>query len=160
MAVADENPSMNPIEIESTQFYPGNNQVLMLVAGLISIIGAGIVKLVQCGRQNQDDGNSENATVHGYEIARRAMIGLSFGTAGLSLIWKAYQLELVHHLSIVFHGIVIIFGLILIGYIQENGLQDISEIEISFIMMFPIIVVNFINGLAQELNPFSNGTGN
>ena len=88
------------------------------------------------------------------------MIGLSFGTAGLSLIWKAYQLELVHHLSIVFHVLVIIFGLILIGYIQENGLQDISEIEISFIMMFPIIVVNFINGLAQELNPFSNGTGN
>ena len=112
---------------------------------------AGIVKLVQCGRQNQEE-NSENATIHGYEIARRAMIGLSFTTAGLSLIWKAYQLELVQHLSILFHVLLIIFGLILIGYIQENGLQDISEIEISFIMMFPIMVVNFINGLAQELN--------
>ena len=111
--------------------------VLMLVAGL-SCIAAGIVKLVQCGRQNQDDGN----TIHGFEMARRAMIGLSFGTAGLSLIWTAY------------HDIIV--GLIFIGYIQENGLQDISEIEISFIMMFPIMVVNFINGLAQELNPFTN----
>ena len=116
---------------------------------------AGIVKLVQCGRQNQEE-NSENATIHGYELARRAMIGLSFTKAGLSLIWKAYQLELVQHLSILFHVLLIIFGLILIGYIQENGLQDISEIEISFIMMFPIMVVNFINGLAQELNPFTN----
>ena len=96
--------------------------VLMLVAGL-SCIAAGIVKLVQCGRQNQDDGN----TIHGFEMARRAMIGLSFGTAGLSLIWTAY------------HDIIV--GLIFIGYIQENGFQDISEIEISFIMMFPIIVV-------------------
>ena len=158
MATTDANHSMD-LGTQSRQLYPGNNPVMMLVAGL-SCIAAGIVKLVQCGRQNQDDGNSENATVHGFEIARRAMIGLSFSTAGLSLIWKAYQLELVQHLSIVFHVIVIIFGLILIGYIQENGLQDISEIEISFIMMFPIIVVNFINGLAQELNPFSNGTEN
>ena len=159
MATTDENNSMNLVamETESSQFNPGNK--LFLVAGLSCII-AGIVKLVQCGRPNQDDGNSENDTVQGYEIARRAMIGLSFGTAGLSLIWKAYQLELVHHLSILFHVIVIIFGLILIGYIQENGLQDISEIEISFIMMFPIMVVNFINGLAQELNPFTNRTGN
>ena len=162
MATTDENHSMNLIamETQSTPFHPGNNPVLMLLAGLSCMI-AGIVKLVQCGRQNQDNGNSENATIHGYEIARRAMIGLSIATAGLSLISLiCYQLELVQHLSIVFHVLVIIFGLILIGYIQENGLQDISEIEISFIMMFPIIVVNFINGLAQELNPFSNGTGN
>ena len=158
MATTDANHTMD-LGTQSRQLYPGNNPVLMLVAGL-SCIAAGIVKLVQCSRQNQDDGNSENDTVQGYEIARRAMIGLSFGTAGLSLIWKAYQLELVHHLSILFHIIVIIFGLILIGYIQENGLQDISEIEISFIMMFPIMVVNFINGLAQELNPFTNRTGN
>ena len=124
MATTDENHPMNLIamETQSTPFHPGNNPVLMLVAGLSCMI-AGIVKLVQCGRQNQNDGNSENATVHGYEIARRAMIGLSFATAGLSLIWKAYQLELVQHLSIVFHVLVIIFGLILIGYIQENGLQ-------------------------------------
>ena len=115
MAVADENPSMNPIEIESTQFYPGNNQVLMLVAGLIFIIGAGIVKLVQCGRQNQDDGNSENSTVHGYEIPRRARIGLNFAKAGLSLIWKAYKL-LISALCIVLH-----------------------------FLMLPIIVVDFIN---------------
>ena len=157
MATTDANHTMD-LGTQSRQLYPGNNPVLMLVAGL-SCIAAGIVKLVQCGRQNQDE-NSENATIHGYEIARRAMIGLSFTTAGLSLIWKAYQLELVQHLSILFHVLVIIFGLILIGYIQENGLQDISEIEISFIMMFPIMVVNFINGLAQELNPFTNRTGN
>ena len=81
---------MNLIAMESTQFYPGNI-ALMLVAGLSFIIGAGIVKLVQCGRQNQDDGNSENSTVHGNEIARRAMIGLNFAKTGLSLIWKAYQ---------------------------------------------------------------------
>ena len=109
------------METQSTPFHPGNNPVLMLLAGLSCMI-AGVVKLVQCGRQNQEE-DSENATIHGYEIARRAMIGLSFATAGLSLIWKAYQLELVQHLSIVFHVIVIIFGLILIGYIQENGLQ-------------------------------------
>ena len=120
----------------------------MLVARLSCMI-AGIVKLVQ----NQEE-ISGNAIV--YEIARRSMIGLSFTTAGLSLIRKAYQLELVQHLSILFHVLLIIFGLILIGYIQENGLQDISEIEISFIMMFPIMVVNFINGLAKELNPFTN----
>ena len=125
MATTDANHTMD-LGTQSRQLYRGNNPVLMLVAGLCCI-AAGIVKLVQCSRQNQDDGNSENSTVHGYEIARRAMIGLSFGTAGLSLIWKAYQL--------------IIVGLIFIGYIQENGLQDISEIEISFIMMFPIIVV-------------------
>ena len=123
MATTNENHSMNLISMEtqSTPFNPGNNPVLMLVAGLACMI-AGIVKLVQCGRQNQEE-NSENATIHGYEIARRAMIGLSFATAGLSLIWKAYQLELVQHLSILFHVLVIIFGLILIGYIQENGLQ-------------------------------------
>ena len=159
MATTNENHSMNLISMgtQSMPFHPGNNPVLMSVAGLSFMI-AGIVKLVQCGWQNQEE-NSENATIHGYEIARRAMIGLSFTTAGLSLIWKAYQLELVQHLSILFHVLVIIFGLILIGYIQENGLQDISEIEISFIMMFPIIVVNFIDGFAQELNTFSNGTG-
>ena len=44
--------------------------------------------------------------------------------------------------------------------LQDWGLQEISEIEISFIIMFPIMVVNFINGLAQELNPFTNRTGN
>ena len=160
MATTNENHSMNLISMESqsTQFHPGNNPVLMLLAGLSCMI-AGIVKLVQCGRQNQEE-TSENDTIHGYEIARRAMIGLSFATAGLSLIWKAYQLELVQHLSMVFHVLVIIFGLILIGYIQENGLHDISEIEISFIMMFPIMVVNFINGLAQELNHFTNRIGN
>ena len=123
METSNENNSMNLISMEtqSTPFHPGNNPVLMLLAGLSCMI-AGVVKLVQCGRQNQEE-DSENATIHGYEIARRAMIGLSFATAGLSLIWKAYQLELVQHLSIVFHVIVIIFGLILIGYIQENGLQ-------------------------------------
>ena len=76
MVTTDENPSMNLIAMKSTQFYPGNNQVLMLVAGLSLIIRAGIVKLVQCGRQNQDDGNS----AHGYE---RARIGLRFLTTGL-----------------------------------------------------------------------------
>ena len=89
-ATTAENPSMNLVAMESTQFYPGNNQVLMLVAGLSCIIGAGIVKLVQCGQQNQDDGNSENATAHGYE---RARIGLRFLTTGLSLIWKAGRVE-------------------------------------------------------------------
>ena len=120
MATTDANHTMD-LGTQSMQLYRGNNPVLMLVAGLCCI-AAGIIKLVQCSRQNQDDGNSENDTVHGYEIARRAIIGLSFATAGLSLIWKAYQLELVHHLSIVFHVLVIIFGLILIGYIQENVL--------------------------------------
>ena len=127
---------MNPIEIESTQFYPGNNQVLMLVAGLIFIIGAGIVKLVQCGRQNQDDGNSENATAHGYE---RARIGLRFLTTGLSLIWKARRFVLEN-----------------MEFWHPIPLQIIFIIcEILFIM-FPIIVVNFINGSAQELNPFTH----
>ena len=66
----------------------------MLVAGL-SCMMAGIVKLVQqYGRQNQEE-NSENATISGYEIARQVMIGLSFATAGLFLIWYAYRLELV-----------------------------------------------------------------
>ena len=115
IATTDKNPSMNLIAMESTQFYPGNNQVLMLVAGLSFIIGAGIVKLVQCGRQNQDDGNSENSTVHGYEIARRAMIGLNFAKAGLSLIWKAYKL------------LICAFCIIL------------------YFLMLPIIVVDFIN---------------
>ena len=134
MAVADENPSMNPIEIESTQFYPGNKPVLMMVAGLSCII-AGIVQLVQCGRQNQDDGNSENATAHGYE---RARIGLRFLTTGLSLILKAYRVDwnLQHWNPIPLQIIAIIC-------------------EILFIM-FPIIAVNFINGSAQELNPFTH----
>ena len=114
-ATTDENSSMNLIAMKSTQFYPGNNQVLMLVAGLIFIIGAGIIKLVQYGRQNQDDGNSENSTVHGYEIARRAMIGLNFAKAGLSLIWKAYKL------------LICAFCIIL------------------YFLMLPIIVVDFIN---------------
>ena len=116
MAVADENPSMNPIEIESTQFYPGNNQVLMLVAGLIFIIGAGIVKLVQCGRQNQDDGNSENSTINRYEIARRAMIGLNFAKAGLSLIWKAYKL-LISALCIVLYFLIL--PIIVVDFIND-----------------------------------------
>ena len=114
-ATTAENPSMNLVAMESTQFYPGNNQVLMLVAGLSCIIGAGIVKLVQCGQQNQDDGNTENSTVHGYEIARRAMIGLNFAKSGLSLIWKAYQL------------LICAFCIIL------------------YFLMLPIIVVDFIN---------------
>ena len=87
----------------------------MLAAGLIFIIGAGIVKLVQCGRQNQDDGNSENSTVHGYEITRIAMIGLNFAKAGFSLIWKVHQL-LICAFCIILH-----------------------------FLMLPIIVVDFIN---------------
>ena len=115
MVTTDENPSMNLIAMESKHFYPGNNQVLMLVAGLIFIIGAGIVKLVQCGGQNQDDENSENSTVLGYEIARGAMIGLNFAKAGLSLIWKAYK------------WLICAFCIIL------------------YFLMLPIIVVDFIN---------------
>ena len=137
MATTDENNSMNLVamETESSQFNPGNK--LLLVAGLSCII-AGIVKLVQCGRQNQDDGNSENATAHGYE---RARIGLRFLTTGLSLIWKARRVEFVLEnmefwLSIPIQIIAIIY-------------------EILFIM-FPIIAVNFINGSAQELNPFTH----
>ena len=131
MATTDEN-NLIAMETESTQFYPGNKLVLMLVAGLSCII-AGIVKLVQCGRQNQDDGNFENA--HGYE---RARIGLRFLTIGLSLIWKAGRVE---------------FDL---EFWHPIPLQIIAIIcEILFIM-FPIIVVNFINGSAQELNPFTS----
>ena len=89
MATTDANHTMD-LGTQSRQLYPGNNPVLMLVAGL-SCIAAGIVKLVQCGRQNQDDGNSENATAHGYE---RARIGLRFLTTGLSLIWKARRFVL------------------------------------------------------------------
>ena len=82
------------METQSTPFHPGNNPawvhpVLMLVVGL-SCMMAGILKLVQYGRQNQEE-NSENATIPGYEIARQVMIA----TAGLFLIWNAYQLELV-----------------------------------------------------------------
>ena len=132
MATNDENNAMNLIamETESSQFNPGNK--LVLVAGLSCII-AGIVKLVQCGRQNQDDGNFENA--HGYE---RARIGLRFLTIGLSLIWKAGRVE---------------FDL---EFWHPIPLQIIAIIcEILFIMC-PIIVVNFINGSAQELNPFTS----
>ena len=39
----------------------------MLVAGLNLITGAGIVKLVQCGRQNQDDGNSASQRLTWYK---------------------------------------------------------------------------------------------
>ena len=65
MATSNENQSMNLISMEtqSTSFHPGNNPVLMLVAELSRVI-AGIVKLVQCGRQNQEE-FSENATIHG-----------------------------------------------------------------------------------------------
>ena len=65
---SNENHSMNLISMEtqSTPFRPGNNPVLMLVAGLSCMI-AGIIKLVQCGRQNQEE-NSENATIHGKVI--------------------------------------------------------------------------------------------
>ena len=132
MATNDENNAMNLIamETESSQFNPGNK--LVLVAGLSCII-AGIVKLVQCGRQNQDDGNFENA--HGYE---RARIGLRFLTIGLSLIWKAGRVEFV------------------LEFWHPIPLQIIAIIcEILFIMC-PIIVVNFINGSAQELNPFTS----
>ena len=81
------------METQSTPFHPGNNPawvhpVLMLVVGL-SCMMAAIQKLVQYGRQNQEE-NTENATIPGYEIARRVMIA----TAGLFLIWNAYQLEL------------------------------------------------------------------
>ena len=131
MATTDENHSMNLIamETQSTPFHPGNNPVLMLLAGLSCMI-AGIVKLVQCGQQNQDNGNSENATIHGYEIARRAMIGLSFATAGLSLIWKAYQLYpgnnpvlmLVVGLSCIIAGIV---NLVQFG--RQNQVDDVNS---------------------------------
>ena len=104
MATTNENSSMNLISMEtqSTPFHPGNTPawvlggsipILMLVAGL-SCMMAGIVKLVQYGRQNQEE-NSENATISVYEIAIQVMIGLSFATAGLFLIWYAYRLELV-----------------------------------------------------------------
>ena len=68
MATTNENPSMNLISMEtqSMPFHTGNNPVLMLVAGLGCMI-AGIVKLVQCGRQNQEE-NSENAPIHGKVI--------------------------------------------------------------------------------------------
>ena len=135
MATNEENNAMNLIamETESSQFNPGNK--LVLVAGLSCII-AGIVKLVQCGRQNQDDGNFENATAHGYE---RARIGLRFLTTGLSLIWKARRFVLEN-----------------MEFWHPIPLQIIFIIcEILFIM-FPIIVVNFINGSAQELNPFTH----
>ena len=137
MATTDENNSMNLVamETESSQFNPGNK--LLLVAGLSCII-AGIVKLVQCGRQNQDDGNSENATAHGYE---RARIGLRFLTTGLSLIWKARRVEFVLENMEFWHPIPLLIIFIIC--------------EILFIM-FPIIVVNFINGSAQELNPFTH----
>ena len=114
-ATTAENPSMNLVAMESTQFYPGNNQVLMFVAGLSFIIGAGIVKMVECGRQNQDNRNSENSTVHEYENTRRAMIGLNFAKTGLSLIWKAYK------------WLICAFCIIL------------------YFLMLPIIVVDFIN---------------
>ena len=137
MTTTDDNNSISNLiamETESTQFYPGNK--LVLVAGLSCLI-AGIVKLVQCGRQNQEDGNSENATAHGYE---RARIGLRFLTTGLSLIWKACRVE---------------FALRNLEFWHPIPLQIIAIIcEILFIM-FPIIVVNFINGSAQELNPFT-----
>ena len=127
MATTDEN---NLIAI-STQIYPGNKPVLMMVAGLSCII-AGIVQLVQCGRQYQDDGNSENATAHGYE---RARIGLRFLTTGLSLILTACQLDLQH---------------------DPIPLQIAKIISQILFIMFPIIAVNFINGSAQELNPFTH----
>ena len=119
------------METEFTQFYPGNKPVLMMVAGLSCII-AGIVQLVQCGRQYQDDGNSENATAHGYE---RARIGLRFLTTGLSLILIACRLDLQH---------------------DPIPLQIAKIISQILFIMFPIIAVNFINGSAQELNPFTH----
>ena len=103
----------------------------MMVAGLSCII-ARIVQLVQCGRQYQDDGNSENATAHGYE---RARIGLRFLTTGLSLILTACRLDLQH---------------------DPIPLQIAKIISQILFIMFPIIAVNFINGSAQELNPFTH----
>ena len=131
MATNDENNAMNLVamETEPSQFNPGNK--LVLVAGLSCII-AGIIKLVQCGRQNQDDGNSENATAHGYE---RARIGLRFLTTGLSLILTACRLDLQH---------------------DPIPLQIAKIISQILFIMFPIIAVNFINGSAQELNPFTH----
>ena len=128
MATTNENHSMNLI---STPFHSGNNPVLMLVAGLSCMI-AGILKLVQCGRQN--DLTSLIALTYYIYLHVPDMYGyisdcVSFATAGLSLIWNAYklELELVQDLSIRFmslkiHVLVIISGLILIGYIQENVL--------------------------------------
>ena len=56
---------------------------------------AGIVKLVQCDRQYGL--TSMIALVYYYAklCGRQLTIGLSFATAGLFLIWIAYQLELV-----------------------------------------------------------------
>ena len=130
MATTDANHTMD-LGTQSRQLYQGNNPVLMLVAGL-SCIAAGIVKLVQCGRQNQDDGNSENATARGYE---RARIGLRFLTTGLSLILTACRLDLQH---------------------DPIPLQIAKIISQILFIMFPIIAVNFINGSAQELNPFTH----
>ena len=112
----------------------------------LSCIIAGIVKLVQCGRQNQDDGNSENATARGYE---RARIGLRFLTTGLSLIWKAYRVEFALQQIREYYQIQAVWS--------ENLLLilHIFSFEILFIM-FPIIVINIQNGSAQELNPFTH----
>ena len=88
------------METESSQFNTGNK--LVLVAGLSCII-AGIVKLVQCGRQNQDDGNSENATAHGYERARicsgKYGILASNSTTYLTSNHCHYLRNLIHHVS-------------------------------------------------------------
>ena len=135
MATTNENHSMISMETQTTPFHHENNPVLMLVAGISCMI-AGIVKLVQCGRQNGLPSlialiifTCFRYVRYGYisDSGRQLMIGLSFATGGLTLIWNAYKLELVQDLSIRFmslkiHVLVIISGLILIGYIQENVL--------------------------------------
>ena len=80
------------METQTTPFHPGNNPVLMMVAGLSCMI-AGIVKLVQC--DGQYGLTSMIALVYYYAklCGQQLTIGLSFATAGLSLIWSAYKLE-------------------------------------------------------------------
>ena len=90
----NENHPMNLISMETqtTPFHPGNNPVLMLVAGL-SLWIAGIVYLVQCGRQY---GLAPMvARCYSFDCGRKLTIGLTLATAGLSLVWSAYKLELV-----------------------------------------------------------------
>jgi hypothetical protein len=101
MATTDENHPMNLIamETQSTPFHPGNNPVLMLVAGLSCMI-AGIIKLVQCNRQYGL--TSMIALVYYYSklCGLQLTIGLSFATAGLFLVWSAYKLVPVNRIHV------------------------------------------------------------
>ena len=79
---ATENPQSMLRITNSYLIY--QNLILATLAG-IGVTIAGIITLTEFG-QNQEE-NSENNTVQGYEIVRGAMLGLSLIIQGLILSW-------------------------------------------------------------------------